>query len=195
MKYKVGDKVKIRKDLRNGEIYGDCLCIGGMQNLAGKVVCITEVHKNYGRYRYRVASSHLYWTDEMFEEDIKKPNDNDSIRILVSGNQVIAIHMENGKKGVARCHPDDDFDFYTGAKLALERLKEAEKPYGWLKEGVEYYTPAFGAYDEDDDLWLMSIYRGESIDKMNMKRGIAFKTREEAIACAKKMLAAVKQEG
>ena len=28
------------------------------------------------------------------------------------------------KVGVARCHPDDKFDIFTGAKLALERLEE-----------------------------------------------------------------------
>lgn len=193
MKYKVGDKVKIRKDLKVGQMYGGCLFTEKMNNLVGETARITYIYRH--NRKYQVASSHSFWADEMFEEDKKEMNNNDSIRILVSGNQVIAIHMETCKRGVARCHPDDAFDFFVGAKIALERLKEAEKPYGWLKEGVKYYTPAFGAYDEDDDLWLMSIYRGESIDKMNMKRGIAFKTREEAIACAKKMLAAVKQEG
>lgn len=185
MKYKVGDKVKIRKDLLLGELYGSCLFVGDMQNLCGKTVRITEVNEELEHYR--IDSSHRYWTDKMFEDK--------DIHIHTEGNQVIAINEETGKCGVARCHPDDEFNFYTGAKIALARLEEAETPFGWLKEGVKYYTPAFGAYDEDDALWLMSIYRGESIDKMNMKRGIAFKTREEAIACAKKMLTAVKQEG
>ena len=41
MKYKVGDKVKIRKDLKVGEIYGGCRFASGMQKLVGKVVRIT----------------------------------------------------------------------------------------------------------------------------------------------------------
>jgi Na+/H+ antiporter NhaA len=32
------------------------------------------------------------------------------------------------KTGTAKCSPTDTFDFMTGAKLALERLKEPEKP-------------------------------------------------------------------
>ena len=187
MKYKVGDKVRIREDLEVGTFYGDCLFTGGMQDLAGKVVRIT--YADIKSEHYRIDAYCCYWTDEMFEEDKKKMNDNDSNRILVSGNQVIAIHMETGKKGVARCHPDDTFDFYTGAKIALERLEDAEKPYAWLKKGVTYYTPRVTSKDLCD--W--HIYNSDSWDEMYIKRGIVFQTKEEAIACAKKMLAVVNQ--
>ena len=66
-----------------------------------------------GNECYRIDSNHFLWTDEMFEGKVK-----DNINISTNGNQVIAINEETGKKGVARCHPDDDFDFYTGAKNA-----------------------------------------------------------------------------
>jgi hypothetical protein len=99
--------------------------------------------------------------------------------------------METGKKGVARCHPDDAFDFYSGAKLALERLKEAEKPYAWLEEGVTYYYPV----PVVSSLYNSATYRTDDWDKRAMERGIVFQTPEEAIACAKKMLEVVKQEG
>ena len=192
MKYKVGDKVKIREDLLVEHLYGGRAWVTqGMYALGGKIATIVDANARKGTYCIDLGGSYV-WTAEMFE-DMNEQGTHRSVTISVVENKVIA-YCDN-KMGVARCHPDDTFDFFVGAKIALERLKEAEKPYGWLKEGVKYYTPAFGAYDEDDDLWLMSIYRGESIDKMNMKRGIAFKTREEAIACAKKMLAAVKQEG
>lgn len=36
MKYKVGDKVRIRKDLKVGNIYGGCLFASLMQNVAGE---------------------------------------------------------------------------------------------------------------------------------------------------------------
>ena len=64
---------------------------------------------------------------------------NKHVVIYVDGNKVIA--SRGNKKGVARCHPDDEFDFYTGAKIALERLEEAEKSYAWLKKGTVYYVP------------------------------------------------------
>ena len=188
MKYKVGDKVRIRKDLERGWKYGGYCVTSQMQNLGGKITRIAKVFKDAGCYR--IDSCSCNWTDEMFE-DIKKPNDNDSIRILINGNQVIAIHMETGKKGVARCHPDDDFDFFVGAKIALERLEEAEKPYRWLKDGMEYYTADIA----NKNLYIMHIYGADRFDKRYIERGIVFKTPEEAIECAKKMLAAVKREG
>lgn len=113
---------------------------------------------------------------------------NKHVVIYVDGNKVVARCGD--KEGVARCHPDDDFDFFVGAKLALERLEEAEKPYGWLKEGVVYYIPSvipatlYEYHKYDADMW----------DERFMKRGIVFKTKEEAIACTKKMLAAVKKD-
>lgn len=189
MKYKVGDKVRIRRDLEVGQLYGGCDFAPEMKDLCGKVARITAASNRVECYR--IDSSRYFWTDEMFEEDKKKMNDNDSIRILVNGNQVVAIHMETGKKGVARCHPDDDFDFYIGAKIALERLEEAEKPYAWLKKGMRYYVPM----PATSDLYNAITYTADGWDKKVVKRGIVFQTKEEAIECAKKMLATVKQEG
>ena len=180
MKYTAGDKVRLSKDLKVGQMYGGCLFTEKMNNLVGKTARITYIYRH--NRKYQVASSNSLWADEMFE--------NDSIRILVSGNQVIAIHMETCKRGVARCHPDDDFDFFVGAKLALERLEEAEKPYGWLEEGVTYHYPVPFV----SSLYNSDTYRANDWDKLCMERGIVFKTPEEAIECAKKMLEVVKQE-
>ena len=43
------------------------------------------------------------------------------------GRKVVAKNELTGTVGVARCNPEDEFDWVTGAKLALERLFEAEK--------------------------------------------------------------------
>lgn len=55
---------------------------------------------------------------------------NECIVIYRDGNSVIAKDKVTGKKAEAKCHLDDEFDFTTGAKLALERLSqlEEEKP-------------------------------------------------------------------
>ena len=182
MKYKVGDKVKIRKDLKVGEIYGGCRFASRMQNLVGEIACIEVVSKE--NECYRIDSNHFLWTDEMFEGKVK-----DNINISTNGNQVIAINEETGKKGVARCHPDDEFNFYTGAKIALARLEEADTPYGWLKEGVRYYVPQVTFTDLHDTY----VYSEDDFDKRNMERGTVFQTKKEAIECAKKMLAVIKQ--
>lgn len=46
----------------------------------------------------------------------------EKIVIYREGNDVIALDTVTNKKGVARCNPEDTFDFGIGAKLALERL-------------------------------------------------------------------------
>ena len=48
------------------------------------------------------------------------------IRIYCNGKKVIAENTETGKKGIARCCPEDEFDFDYGAKLALRRLTAAK---------------------------------------------------------------------
>lgn len=47
---------------------------------------------------------------------------NKPIVIYQKDRTVIAVDKNTGKKCVAKCHPDDEFDFYTGAKLAFSRL-------------------------------------------------------------------------
>ena len=47
----------------------------------------------------------------------------DKIIITRKGRKVTATD-QNGNHASARCCPEDEFDFYEGAKLALERLEE-----------------------------------------------------------------------
>lgn len=188
LKYKVGDKVKIRKDLKIGSVYGSCYVTQEMHDLGGAIVRIIEANEYSGEYR--IDSFGCYWTDEMFEDvDMEVQKMNKRVVIDVDGNKVIARCSD--KYGVARCHPDDDFDFYTGAQIALKRLEEAEKPYGWLKAGMQYFVP--DTYCKN--LYYNLTYKADIWGKRVIERGLAFKTKEEAIECAKKMLAVVKQEG
>lgn len=191
MKYKVGDKVRIRKDLTVDGNYGNVAdVVPEMLRHAGKAAFIIVACGYDDTYKINIDAQHWWWSDEMFENvDTEVQEMHKHVVIDVDGNKVVASCGD--KKGVARCHPDDDFDFYVGAKLALERLEEAEKPYAWLKMGMKYYTSDVTA----SDLYGPQTYSADKWDNRYMKRGIVFRTKEEAIACAKKMLAAVKQEG
>lgn len=44
------------------------------------------------------------------------------IVIYRKDNKVVALDKATGKEGVARCAPEDTFDFETGAKLAFKHL-------------------------------------------------------------------------
>ena len=64
MKYKVGDKVKVRSDLKAYEIYGSNMLTKSMEKFAGKTVTISGV----GITSYAIEEMELaYWTDEMLE--------------------------------------------------------------------------------------------------------------------------------
>lgn len=75
MKYKVGDKVKVRKDLKlnreykmfNSAVWDDVT--DGMMLLKGKLVTVDGI----GRRGYLIKEDecHYNWTDEMFESEVK----------------------------------------------------------------------------------------------------------------------------
>ena len=63
MKYKVGDKVKVRSDLRVGKSYGEHAFVHGMFKFKGQSVTIESVWKQ----GYRIEEDTYWWTDEMLE--------------------------------------------------------------------------------------------------------------------------------
>ncbi len=60
--------------------------------------------------------------------DLVKPGNPERIVIYRDGQEVIAKNTQTGKTAKATCSLKDEFDFGSGAKLALDRLLEAEKP-------------------------------------------------------------------
>ncbi len=63
MKYKVGDKVKVRSDLRVGKSYGEHTFVHDMFIFMGKIVTIESVWEQ----GYRIEEDAYWWTDEMLE--------------------------------------------------------------------------------------------------------------------------------
>ena len=65
MKYKVGDKVRVRRDLKNDVGYGSRHTVKEMMDYKGNVVTISEVRTNC--YWIEEDKKAWDWTDEMFE--------------------------------------------------------------------------------------------------------------------------------
>jgi hypothetical protein len=65
MKYKVGDKVRVRKDLEVGKDYGKRAVVPEMTNLAGMISTIKSVGRDY--YELEEDIDLFDWTDEMIE--------------------------------------------------------------------------------------------------------------------------------
>ena len=181
MKYKVGDKVRIRKDLKKGNRYDGCFFNQNMAKYCGKVVTVEVVSKVTERYAMKECG-YWSWNDAMLEEV-----DEMNITITAFGDLVTA--QMDDKYGAARCSPEDKFDIFVGAKLALERLEKQCKPYAWLKYSAPYYIPSAS----EEGLCRTRYYNNDAIDDRMKERGLVFKTEEEAIEAAKKMLAVVKE--
>jgi hypothetical protein len=73
MKYKVGDKVRIRKDLIIKEQYNDLTFVPDMVQYMGKVATITEIRFE-DVYGIDLDGCNWCWTDEMFEDVMKSEN-------------------------------------------------------------------------------------------------------------------------
>lgn len=87
MKYKVGDKVRIREDLVSGENYGVAIAVNNMTDMGGSVVTIESFvttgrdDKALGYYIEEDPKSYL-WTDEMFEPVEEELTAEEAIRAL-----------------------------------------------------------------------------------------------------------------
>lgn len=89
MKYKVGDKVKVRSDLKACEQYGANIATNSMERLAGKIVTISRV----GYAHYLVEGMNYNWTDEMLEP-VEEMSAEELVKII--GN-ICEVHNECGK--------------------------------------------------------------------------------------------------
>lgn len=114
----------------------------------GESHTIKRVNKGWddGRISYGLNDIVCQW-DERGLEAVK---DEQKIVITTDGKTTTA-RMFEGKKLIksaeAKCHPDDGFDFETGAKVAFDRLVEREekvKPKELLKNGVFGRSKNFG---------------------------------------------------
>ena len=63
MKYKVGDKVRVRRDLEENKTYGGWDALEDMVKMRGEIVTIRMVRSS----AYELKEKGLMWTDEMFE--------------------------------------------------------------------------------------------------------------------------------
>lgn len=93
-----------------------------MDYLMGKIVEVSmaddefvyiERHDDYGSWCLNIKEV--------------EPVKNECIVIYRKDNQVIALDKTTGKKAIAKCSPEDEFDFYTGCEIAFKRLTEKEE--------------------------------------------------------------------
>lgn len=108
-KFKVGEKYRVE----------DKYC---PEN--GNVIQIVDVFGDAVRYK-TLEGKHFGSTNfvqnSIFSRKLK-PVKNECIVIYRKGDEVIALDKSTGEKAIAKCHPDDEFNFKIGSKVAFEKL-------------------------------------------------------------------------
>lgn len=148
-KWKKGDKVRVRSDLgckkRYKMLTSNCSATPSYvmaHFFAGTELTIS--HASQLGYWTEETGRDFTWTDEMFEEALPEIG----ISIYREGRMTIAENVFTGEKGIAKCHPDDDFSWKYGVGLAMSRLLEMPYINGRecmekLNEAVELITAVY----------------------------------------------------
>ncbi len=200
-KFKVGDKVRILdgskiEDYARGWVDKDspsvlvakmlCLCNDegiakySMKTYVGKIGTIesAEILRD-GRISYRLKEYDFCWDERGLEPAGETPTfknfTNNRIEIYREGRDVIALDKRTGEKAIAKCSPEDEFDFEVGAKLAFERLMQRQKCFNGkvvcIKAGTPLFTKGKIYKIEDgiitDNIHPISSYCIKSIDDLN----------------------------
>lgn len=80
MRYKVGDKVKVRSDIKENTRYGGQIFVRDMAVHCGKNVEISKVHDD--AYCIKESDREWFWTAEMFEPVEEELTAEEAIKVL-----------------------------------------------------------------------------------------------------------------
>ena len=140
MKYKAGDKVKVRSDLKCEEYYGGITFNFGMNKFKGMEITIARV--NYGGY-YEVLETPYNFTDEMLEP-VEELSAEEAIRLYAkmckdSNCDVCPVYEKSGKCGCeefAINHPEEVIESLKQWKADHEK-KPIETELAYIVRVIE----------------------------------------------------------
>lgn len=125
-KFKVGDIIKPNKD--SDEVY----CCTNTFHMEKGVVCgigdgCVEIYVT-NWIKKDVDFPDIFMVQEKYFDLVERESEKRSVHITWDGESktvraVYKVGNEVVDRREANCHPDDNFDFFTGAKLALERIE------------------------------------------------------------------------
>lgn len=181
-KFKVGDKIRAIND----KYY----YTNKTTHWEGEIVSINNRRRDSIKVkttRCTVKLSNEYWVEPEYFELIEESSP--EIHITVKGNETIAVY-KNGteyKKAVAKCSPEDTFDFGVGAKLALERLGVLpttepvveNKPQKLVMDGCDYGT--VGTPTGYKDVYGKPLFVGDVVT--HFSKDTQFEHGETCIVC------------
>lgn len=131
MKYKVGDKVRVRKDLEIYKDYGGEMVTSDMAHFRGKEVTIIAIDEG----DYIIEEDGDFWTDEMFEpvitnwDKVKEEMRIEDLEDCATMTICNAIHRTRKKKDCAGRACSDCRFWLKQPYKEPSILDEAEKKY------------------------------------------------------------------
>ena len=147
MRYKVGDKVRVRRDLNKGMIYNEFTVTTPMADKAGDIVTISAV----SRWYYHIAEYGCCWTDEMFEglaeeeltaEEAIKLSANLCLNTICDQCPVLNLRRKYGNDGchnTKREHTEEYLEILKQWKQDHEK-KPIETEFAWYVQIIEVDT-------------------------------------------------------
>lgn len=144
MRYKVGDKVKVRSDLKENIRYGRQIFARDMAVHCGKNVEISKVHDD--AYCIKESDREWFWTDEMFEPVEEELTAEEAIKVLADMCARECKNCELGKlvkesrysfcSAYRREHPDKVVEILKQWKKDHEK-KEIEVELAYVVRVIE----------------------------------------------------------
>lgn len=161
MKYKVGDKVKVRSDLGENKGYGGWYTSESMVKMCGEIVTIREVRSS----SYELEENGFMWTDEMFEGLVEEElTAEEATRIL--GEICCENKCYNGcpigkARGKMSCH----FFRRDKPKEVIEILKQWKKDHE--KKPIKTESVGIVRVIEDTGFRKKCVYEEELTEREN----------------------------
>lgn len=136
-KYQVGDKVKVKKDLKENHRYGGYTFIDDMMPFIGKEVTIKNVNFDDS---YRIEEFKYTWADTMFEEK------EESMKFKVGDKVIVKDNIMHGHY-YSHVYVNDSMVDLRGKTLTiktvndfLKKYKVEENTWDWNDEMFELAT-------------------------------------------------------
>lgn len=171
MKYKVGDKVRIREDLVTGGNYGGSVAVDDMTDMCGNVVTIERVG-NLGYYIEEDPDGYC-WTDEMFELVEEELTAEEAIKVLAD---MCARECKNCELG--KLVKESRYSFCSAYRReypdkVVEILKQWKKDHE--KKEIEVELAFIVRVIEDTGKVKRCVYEEDVTEEKGEKVGIVMK--------------------
>ena len=215
MKYKVGDKVRVHtkewfrtncsKNCIGAFTYEDtCYAVvEGMAKFCGQEITINR--ELLGSYNILEDGGQWYWEDWMFEDMNNNTNTIYNPNIVEDFVKLIGVELDEefydkeygyrykitSMYGVMFYNPNTKLWQVCTENTFFKMIKEGKFIKKWTpKDGDKVYFPSFQYTDLYD--YTEYIYEDDHANEM-LKSGLYFRTKEEAIECAKKIIKQMKE--